>query len=105
MTRFLLLRRSPSEREREILESLVFFLVLPLIVGEFFEELDRLDVAFVREVEVGLPLALVVGDELAVGVDVTGQNSTGFIVPELTVNGFEEVGRMYLGLEWFLIGF
>ena len=105
MTRFLLLRRSPSEREREILEGLVFFLVLPLIVGEFFDELDRLDVAFVREVEVGLPLALVVGDELAVGVDVTGQNSTGFIIPELVVGRFEESCWVYLRLEWFLVGF
>ena len=99
------MRRSPGEREREILDGLVLGLDLPLIFGKILDELDRLDVAFVREVEVGLPLALVVGDELAVGVDVTGQNSTGFIVPELIVNGLEEVGRMYLRLEWFLVGF
>ena len=105
MTVFLLLRRCPGEREREILDGLVLEFVLSLIFGEFFEEHDRLDVAFVREVEVGPPLALVVGDELTVGVDVTGQNSTSFVVPELIVDGLEEVGRMYLRLEWFLVGF
>ena len=100
-----MLRRCPGEREREILDGLVLDLVLSLIFGEFFEEHDRLDVAFVREVEVGPPLALVVGDEITVGVDVTGQNSTSFVVPELVVDGLEEVGRMYLRLEWFLVGF
>ena len=100
-----MLRRCPGEREREILDGLVLDLVLSLIFGEFFEEHDRLDVAFVREVEVGPPLALFVGDELTVGVDVTGQNSTSFVVPELVVDGLEEVGRMYLRLEWFLVGF
>ena len=100
-----MLRRCPGEREREILDGLVLDLVLSLIFGEFFEEHDRLDVAFVREVEVGPPLALVVGDEFAVLVDVTGQNSTSFVVPELVVDGLEEVGRMYLRLEWFLVGF
>ena len=75
MTVFLLLRRCPGEREREILDGLVLGLVLPLIFCEILDEHDRLDVAFVREVEVGLPLALVVGDEITLGVDVAGQNS------------------------------
>ena len=105
ITAFLLLRRSPGEREREILDGLVLGLDLPLIFGKILDELDRLDVAFVREVEVGLPLALVVGDELAVGVDVTGQNLTGFIIPELVVGRFEESCWVYLRLEWFLVGF
>ena len=105
MAGLLLLRRSPGERDREILDGLVLGLDLPLIFGKILDELDRLDVAFVREVEVGFPLVLAVGDELAVGVDVTGQNSTGFIIPELVVDGLEEFGRMYLRLEWFFVGF
>ena len=101
----LLLRRSPGEREREILDGLVLGLDLPLIFSKILDELDRLDVAFAGVVEVGFPIALAVGDELAVGVDVTGQNSTGFVVPELVVDGLEEFGWMYLRLEWFFVGF
>ena len=97
------MRRSPGERDREILDGLVLGLDLPLIFSKMFDEFDRLDAAFVRVVEVGLPLALAVGDELAVRVDVTGQNSTGFIIPELVVDGLEEFGRMYLGLGWFFL--
>ena len=99
------MRRSPGEREREILDGLVLGLDLPLIFGKILDELDRLDVAFAGVVEVGFPIALAVGDELAVGVDVTGQNSTGFIISELVVDGLEEFGRMYLRLEWFFVGF
>ena len=85
------MRRSPGERDREILDGLVLGLDLPLIFGKILDELDRLDVAFAGVVEVGFPIALAVGDELAVGVDVTGQNSTGFIIPELVVDGLEEL--------------
>ena len=99
------MRRSPGEREREVLGGLVLGLDLPLMFSKILDELDRLDVAFARVVEVGLPLVLAVGDELAVGVDVAGQNSTGFIIPELVVDGLEEFGRMYLRLEWFFVGF
>ena len=105
MAGLLLLRRSPGEREREILDGLVLGLDLPLMFSEIFDQLDRLDVAFARVVEVGLPLVLAVGDELAVGVDVTGQNSTSFVVPELVVDGLEEFGWMYLRLECFFVGF
>ena len=99
------MRRSPGEREREIFDGVVLRLDLPLMFSEIFDQLDRLDVAFARVVEVGLPFILAVGDELAVGVDVTGQNSTGFIIPELVVDGLEELGRMYLRLEWVFVGF
>ena len=99
------MRRSPGERDREILDGLVLGLDLPLIFGKILDELDRLDVTFAGVVEVGFPIALAVGDELAVGVDVTGQNSTGLIIPELVVDGLEEFGRMYLRLEWFFVGF
>ena len=105
MAGLLLLRRSPGEREREMLDGLILDLDLPLIFSKILDELDRLDVAFAGVVEVGFPIALAVGDELAVGVDVTGQNSTGFIIPELVVDGLEEFGRMYLRLEWFFVGF
>ena len=76
-----------------------------MIFGKILDELDRLDVTFAGVVEVGFPIALAVGDELAVGVDVTGQNSTGFVVPELVVDGFKEFCWVYLRLEWFLVGF
>ena len=99
------MRRSPGEREREIFDGVVLGLDLPLMFSEIFDHLDRLDVAFAGVVEVGFPIALAVGDEHAVGVDVTGQNSTGFIIPELVVDGLEEFGRMYLRLEWFFVGF
>ena len=105
MAGLLLLRRSPGEREREMLDGLVFDLDLPLFFSKILDELDRLDVAFVREVEVGGPLAVFAGDELAVGVDVTGQNSTGFVVPELVVDRLEEFCWVYLRLEWFFVGF
>ena len=93
------MRRSPGEREREIFDGVVLGLDLPLMFSEIFDQLDRLDVAFARVVEVGFPLVL------AVGVDVTGQNSTSFVVPELVVDGFKEFCWVYLRLEWFLVGF